>query len=539
MRRDQNAYNENMEKKFDGLELILFGCFLILFAGFFLTKLKLDDTENAAASNEKKVSGGMEALVSEDSVLREQEMFRNTEMNQNKGAQKADAKSDTAASEQKAASDEKNRAADAKEETDQDISAGDVPDSTAAAGMTGEEPRIRVLIKTTGFSGYYHEKLVLKGNSPLHLNGDTYVAGAQEAVEITGDSQWFQEGCIKVAPENTEAGISVENLKRAQGVPVYEGVLEIYQGSGGLVLVNELPLETYLKYVVPSEMPASYAAEALKAQAVCARTYAYRQILNESLSDYHAQVDDSVSYQVYNNTVRQPSADQAVDATTGKILTCEGEPITAYFFSTSSGHTSTDEVWDESSDEAYLASVYLGEEEAPDISTEEAFAAFITSRDENSYEAEDGWYRWQVTLPIEYLNSRIEKFGIGTLNSLEIVRRSDGGAVENLTVHGSAGDQTLSGEYEIREVFSTKGYPVQKNDGKTTTEMSLMPSAYFICSPVVQENVLTGYLFQGGGYGHGVGMSQNGAAHMAENGKTYEEILHFFYANVELTDIRK
>lgn len=517
-----------MEKKFDGLELILFGCFLILFAGFFLTKLKLDDPETTAASKAQETAGETEALISEDSVLKEQEMFRKKEASQNKETPETDESSDPAA-----------QAASTKAETNPDASAADGPESTATAEMTANESRIRVLIKTSGFSGYYHEKLVLKGNSPLHLNGDTYVAGAQEAVEITSDSPWFQEGCIKVIPENEEAGISVENLKRAQGVPAYEGVLEIYQGSGGLVLVNELPLETYLKYVVPSEMPASYAAEALKAQAVCARTYAYRQILNESLSDYHAQVDDSVSYQVYNNTVRQPSADLAVDATAGQILTCEGEPITAYFFSTSSGHTSSDEVWDESSDEAYLASVYLGEEEAPDISTEEAFAAFITSKDENSYEADDGWYRWQVTLPVDYLNSRIEKFGIGTLTSLEIVRRSDGGAVENLTIHGSAGNQTLSGEYEIREVFSTKGYPVQKNDGKTTTEMSLMPSAYFICSPVVEENVLTGYLFQGGGYGHGVGMSQNGAAHMAENGKTYEEILHFFYENVELTDIRK
>ena len=102
-----------------------------------------------------------------------------------------------------------------------------------------EEPKIRVLIKTTDFAGYYHEKLVLKGNSPLHLNGDIYVAGAGEAVEITQDSPWFQDGCITVSPENTEAGTAVENLERTQGVPVYEGTFEIYQGSNGIVLVNE------------------------------------------------------------------------------------------------------------------------------------------------------------------------------------------------------------------------------------------------------------------------------------------------------------
>ena len=498
------AYNKSMEKKFDGLELILFGCCLLLFAGFCLTKLKLDgDTaENGknSAQNVSCVSDSAEPLTQEELVLREQEAYlqQSPAVSQSPETETADA---------------------------------------AVQETSPEEPKIRVLIKTTDFAGYYHEKLVLKGNSPLHLNGDIYVAGAGEAVEITQDSPWFQDGCITVSPENTEAGTAVENLERTQGVPVYEGTFEIYQGSNGIVLVNELPLETYLKYVVPSEMPASYAQEALKAQAVCARTYAYRQMLNNSLSDYHAQVDDSVSYQVYNNIERQDSTDQAVDATAGQILTCNGEPITAYFFSTSSGYTSTDEVWDSSSDESYLESVYLGEDESPDISTEEAFASFITSKDADSYEAEDGWYRWQVTLPIAYLNSRIESYGIGTLCSIEIVKRSSGGAVETLTIHGTAGSRTLTGEYEIREVFSTKGYPILKNDGKTTTEMSLMPSAYFICSPVTENGVVTGYRFDGGGYGHGVGMSQNGAAHMAERGESYEEILHFFYTNVELTEI--
>ena len=515
------AYNRNMKKKFDGLELILFGCCLLLFAGFCLTKLKLDgEAEKSGESSVQNLSGVSEELSQEELVLREQEEYM----------QKNAAGDDTEAQETSEPA--------AQNTVSGNAAAQNEAESAEAQSASAEEPNIRVLIKTTDFAGYFHDRLVLKGNSPLHLNGDNYVAGAGEAVEITQDSQWFQNGCIVIRPENTEAGISVENLERAQGVPVYEGTLEVYQGSNGLVLVNELPLETYLKYVVPSEMPASYAQEALKAQAVCARTYAYRQMLNNSLSDYHAQVDDSVSYQVYNNTQRQDSTDQAVDATAVKILTCGGEPITAYFFSTSSGHTSTDEVWDSSSDEAYLESVYLGEDAAPDISTEEAFASFITTKDENSYEAEDGWYRWQVTLPIDYLNSRIEKkYGIGTLSSIQVVKRSSGGAIETLTIQGTSGSKTLTSEYEIREVFSTKGYPILKNDGKTTTEMSLMPSAYFICHPVTENGTVTGYQFQGGGYGHGVGMSQNGAAHMAEQGKTYEEILDFFYANVELTSI--
>lgn len=415
-------------------------------------------------------------------------------------------------------------------------------DSAGTAGGTDENssyvsPLIRVLLTDSEQKGYMHEQVAVSSESAIHLAGSGVTIPPGQTEVITAADGRFMDGKIVLETESPDAGIAVESISRARGVPVYEGTLEIHKTEQGLYLVNELDLETYLKYVVPSEMPASYAQEALKAQAVCARTYAYRQMLNNSLSDYHAQVDDSVSYQVYNNIERQDSTDQAVDATAGQILTCNGEPITAYFFSTSSGYTSTDEVWDSSSDESYLESVYLGEDESPDISTEEAFASFITSKDADSYEAEDGWYRWQVTLPIAYLNSRIESYGIGTLRSIEIVKRSSGGAVETLTIHGTAGSRTLTGEYEIREVFSTKGYPILKNDGKTTTEMSLMPSAYFICSPVTENGVVTGYRFDGGGYGHGVGMSQNGAAHMAERGESYEEILHFFYTNVELTEI--
>lgn len=76
-------------------------------------------------------------------------------------------------------------------------------------------------------------------------------------------------------------------------IPVYSGRLEISREDDGLVLVNELYLEDYLKHVVPSEMPVSYEKEALKAQAVCARTYAYRQIQGNSYKEYGAHVDDS------------------------------------------------------------------------------------------------------------------------------------------------------------------------------------------------------------------------------------------------------
>ena len=64
--------------------------------------------------------------------------------------------------------------------------------------------------------------------------------------------------------------------------------------------------------------------------------------------------------------------------------------------------------------------------------------------------------------------------------------------------------------------------------------MTILPSAYFVCEPIYQESVFSAAALQGGGYGHGVGMSQNGARHLAEDGKDWQEILNVFYCDISL-----
>ena len=194
-------------------------------------------------------------------------------------------------------------------------------------------------------------------------------------------------------------------------------------------------------------------------------------------------------------------------------------------------------MWNGDDREGYLKSVYLGTDERENVQTEEVFASFIQQKDASDLEAADGWYRWSVTLPAEILNQRIEDRQIGKLTGLEVLERSSGGAVSVLHVTGSNGSFTVENEYNIRELLSVQGIPVTKNDGTVTENMYLLPSAYFICSAVYDKGILTGYSFVGGGYGHGVGMSQNGAAHLAEQGYTWQEILGYFYENIQLETI--
>ena len=338
-----------------------------------------------------------------------------------------------------------------------------------ASHVTNENATIRVLLMTSGYGGYYHN-----------------------TVDYT---------------ENKEAGtFQVNSITRDNGHPVYEGTLEVVETDQGYLLINELPVESYLKYVVPSEMPANYGMEALKAQAVCARSYAYYQMDEDSLAAYGADVDDSVNYQVYNNQLSNERGSQAVSETAGEIMTYEGKPIIAYFFSTSSGATSTDEVWEE--------------EAAP------CLKSIVTD-----YDADMPWFRWRVDFSENRLKELLSDQGyeIGEIKDILVTRRSQGGAAVSCDFIGSDGTITIENELSIRTVLSPYGVPIQRQDGSTVTDFRLLPSAYFSCSAYYENDKVAGFSFDGGGYGHGVGMSQNGANKMAEQGAEYLDILNYYY----------
>lgn len=358
-----------------------------------------------------------------------------------------------------------------------------------------EPETIRVLLMDTGYQSYYH--------------GEAVVSAAGETYAYTPDSPELSDGPVIL--EGGGQGICVTSISRQGQAPVYEGTLEIHAGDGGLLLINELPLETYLEGVVPSEMPSRYEAEALKAQAICARTYAWKQMQEEALSDYGADVDDSVNFQVYQNVPPQPETSAAVQETAGKVLTHDGELIEAYYFSTSAGATSTDEVWGAEETAAYLKSVPC------------------------SFDGEEPWSAWEVTLPWDMLEERAS--GLpgcgGTLNSLAVMKKSEGGAAVELCVYTEAGVGILTTEYDIREFLAPTGLTVTEKDGTETEGGGLLPSAYFELT-VLPEEALK---ISGGGYGHGVGMSQSAANAMAEEGYTCEEILQYFFRDVAVETV--
>jgi stage II sporulation protein D len=337
----------------------------------------------------------------------------------------------------------------------------------------------------------------------------------------------------------------------------YAGSFCISRYEEGYALVNEVGIEDYVCGVVPSEMPAYFEEEALKAQAICARTYIVTQLSANNYPQYGADVDDSVSYQVYNQVAIDEKVLAAVEATRGQILTRDQLPIHAYFFSTSDGVTNGLEIWG-GENVSYLTNVRgKSGEELPDLSDEDSFRSFIDKMDEEDYDFSGSYYRWRACLDLSRDFSQVkaklqgidesrpdcviikdndgEELSISELDGwkevlgLRILERSASGAVLRLSILCDQGSAELTNEHDIRQVLGIWMDTLYNKDGDELTVSGMLPSASFYV-----QSLKEGVTLVGGGSGHGIGMSQYGANGMAAQGMDMETILGFYYQGTEL-----
>ena len=268
--------------------------------------------------------------------------------------------------------------------------------------------------------------------------------------------------------------------------------------------VEEISLDEYLYGVVSAEMPASFEEEALKAQAVVARTYTIYKIVNNdgkhkdadicdspnccqawiSKEDRFARWDDAEAQDNWNKIVN------AVNSTQGKIITYNGEPINAFFHSNSGGSTEAPiDVWG-GSGYPYLQAVTT--------SGEDAYSQYSSEAEFTKQEFEDKIKEEHSDFEIDFDEE----------DCIKIEEYTDGNRVKKIKV----GNLELSG-VEIRNIFGLRSANFEVNIEKDKIKFSVI------------------------GYGHGVGMSQTGADSLAKEGKTYEGIIHHFYTDVEIEDM--
>lgn len=260
--------------------------------------------------------------------------------------------------------------------------------------------------------------------------------------------------------------------------------------------IENVPLETYVARVVASEMPVEFELEALKAQGIAARTYVVNHLIHQENSE-QSEITDATDHQVYKDeeelrkqygsdyTWKMDKLLEAVKSTEGMILTYKDQPITPAFFSTSNGYTeNSEDYWE--NELPYLRSV------------------------ESPWDEESPKFLDQQTFTIETIND-ILNIELPSHTGLPIkIARTDSDRVSELEI----ANYTFTGR-EIRE-------KLQLNSSDFAIEQ--------------KNNHL---IFTTKGFGHGIGMSQYGANGLAKEGKSYEEIVKYYYKGIELSDIKE
>ena len=288
-------------------------------------------------------------------------------------------------------------------------------------------------------------------------------------------------------PRQTGNGVSSRQGQEKALLQV-SGLVRLIRRGKGLLIVNHVDLEEYVKGVVPAEVNSSWHHEMLKAQAVAARTYALYQHMLSLSRDY--DVAASTQDQVYRGRHGiNERVEQAVESTRGVVVTYQNAPIYAAFSSTAAGLTEdATVVW--LKDLPYLKGV-----ECP-------------------FDLASPYYQWKRSFKVETLESNLRQLGfdVGTIATLTPLAHSRSGRVATLRLLHSKGELILRGE-ELRRAV---GYTV-------------VPSTQFTIDSVGEEVMISGY-----GAGHAVGLCQWGAKELAELGYPYTSILLYYYPGTEL-----
>ncbi|HEX2864006.1 MAG TPA: SpoIID/LytB domain-containing protein [Deinococcales bacterium] len=292
--------------------------------------------------------------------------------------------------------------------------------------------------------------------------------------------------------QTLDLGTDRLNLQNAPGLAflyggkAYRGNATVIAHDTNLNVVNALPVEDYVRGVLPAEMPSGWPMEALKAQAVIARTYAISRLTQTGEYDVCA----TTACQVYGGMGAEAErGDEAAEATRGLIAAYAGKPARTFFHSDSGGFTaSSREVWGE-------AIPYLPAQPDPD-----------------SRAARAGWSVKPTMDTISAVMNRCAP-NAGAYRGLKVTEKTESGRVYGLAFTGTRGTATVDGA-RAQDCFRSLG--AQSTLGDITSSSPLQ--------------------IDGSGWGHGVGLSQYGAKNMAARGWTFDQILGFYYPGVTLAN---
>ena len=399
---------------------------------------------------------------------------------------------------------------------------------------TQKEPNVTVGIVSA-------EKISFVLNKPYTAKGEV-LTGLQTVEFFEGGILWrgnqYRE--LTFTPQDDDASFSLHDVTigvnfhwERKETQVFCGTLRLVVEADKIVAINELPVERYLTSVISSEMSATASLEFLKAHAVISRSWLLAQMIkrqrqekgdaaffsfikkDDELIRWYDRDDHTIfdvcaddHCQRYQGITKQssPAVEEAIQATRGQILAYEDEICDTRFSKCCGGQTEEFQYCWEDTPKPYLVSFH-----DPYCNTNDKH---ILSQVLNDFDQETpDFYRWTVKYTQEQLSELVNrklKDDFGTITDLIPLERGKSGRIWKLKIVGTKKTFTIGKELEIRRALS---------------ETHLLSSAFEV------EKQGDSFILHGSGWGHGVGLCQIGAAVMGEQGKTYDEILLFYYRN--------
>ena len=392
------------------------------------------------------------------------------------------------------------------------------------------------------------EKIAFTLNAPYTAKGET-LTGIQEVEFSEGGILWrgnqYRE--LTFTPQSDEASFSLHDVTigvnfhwERKETQVFSGTLRLVVEADKIVAINELPVERYLTSVISSEMSATASKEFLKAHAVISRSWLLAQMEKRKQLDNGATAffsfikkddelirwydrEDHTIFDVcaddhcqrYQGITKQssPAVEQAISETRGQILTYGDEICDARFSKCCGGETEEFQYCWEDTPKPYLVSFH---DPYCDTHDEKILSQVLNDYDQETPD----FYRWTVEYTQEALSELVNrklKDDFGQITDLIPLERGKSGRIWKLKIVGTKKTFTIGKELEIRRALS---------------ETHLLSSAFDVEKTVDSGQIH--FKLHGKGWGHGVGMCQIGAAVMGEQGKTYDEILLFYYRNAEI-----
>ena len=436
--------------------------------------------------------------------------------------------------------------------------------------MIDREPKIKVAL----LQRYYESKITLNGEfylpggktagKFLHVRS---IAGRINLSDVTGKKVASRKKIFLTAGDNSNFTVDVTigigfHWQRILQQTFRGNIILRANPDSSFHLINEIPLEDYLTSVISSEMSASAPLEFLKAQAITARSWLVAMLMRKKRNANALRVDqtdtnetirwhdtnDHCGFDVcaddhcqrYQGISRITSAGvkAAIDATRGVYLVYDNKVCDARYYKSCGGLTEVfSSAWEDKAF-PYLQSVadYKGgyaavaSEEDAERWLKSKPAAYCNTADKEllrqilpSFDQETiDFYRWRVSYSREELEEILRKksgIDFGALQNLVAVRRGPSGRISKLRIEGAKQTVTVGKELEIRSWLSPT---------------HLLSSAFVVEIERAQDGAVKGFILHGGGWGHGVGLCQIGAAVMAAKGFSAEAILAHYFTGAEL-----